>query len=135
MTQRQIRRLASALAGIAALVGFAQGARAQVVTWNGGGAASTWTTAANWAGGGAPASSSTSSIAFGGKKTLSPDMNQNWSAGSIAFSKGASAFTLGSTGGYTLTIYGGRHQQQLQCADDRERAGPWRQPDMERHVS
>jgi hypothetical protein len=99
-----IARVAAAAIAILAFQVIVHG---QVVTWDGAGSGATWTAGANWAGGVAPASASTTQIAFGGSTNLSPDMNQNWSVNSLAFNSGASAFTLGSSGGYTLTIYSG----------------------------
>jgi fibronectin-binding autotransporter adhesin len=75
-------------------------------TWTGGGTDNLWTNGANW-GGIAPANDGTAAVAFGATTRLTPDMNANWSILSLAFNNAAGAFTLGSTGGFTLTIQGG----------------------------
>ncbi len=78
----------------------------QAQTWNGGGADNLWTNGANW-GGVAPVNNGTAAIAFGGTIRLTPDMNANWSILSLTFNSGAGAFTLSSTGSFTLTLQGG----------------------------
>ena len=107
MKGASISRLCSLALAVAALGVLGTPGRAQTATWVGGGSGQTWTTGANWSGGTAPASSSSLAMTFGGSLNLSPDMNQAFSVNSLAFASGASAFTLGSTGGYTLTTYGG----------------------------
>ncbi len=81
---------------------LARGADAQ--TWNGGGTDNNWSTGSNWTGAAAPANNGTATVAFGGSTRLTPDMDTNWSILSLTFNSGAGAFTLGSTGGFTLTI-------------------------------
>jgi autotransporter-associated beta strand protein len=76
-------------------------------TWDGGGANSLWSTANNWNPNGVPANNGTASLAFAGTTRLTPDMDANWSINSLTFNSGAGAFTLGSTGGFVLTIQGG----------------------------
>ena len=76
-------------------------------TWDGGGANSLWSNAVNWNPDGVPANNGTSSLAFAGTTRLTPDMDANWSINSLTFNSGAGAFTLGSTGSFTLTIQGG----------------------------
>ena len=76
-------------------------------TWNGGGANNLWSTGANWTGGIAPVNNGTAALAFAGSTRLTPDMDANWNILSLAFNSAAGAFTLGSTGAFTLTIQGG----------------------------
>lgn len=83
------------------------GLRAQTVTWTGGGANSNWSTTANWSTGSAPASGTSTVLAIGGNTRLTPNQTANWQVKSLTFNSGAGAFTLGSTGGYTLTVDSG----------------------------
>ena len=76
-------------------------------TWDGGGGNNLWSTANNWSPSGVPVNNGTASLAFAGSTRLAPDMNANWSINSLTFNSGAGAFTLGSTGGFMLTIQGG----------------------------
>jgi autotransporter-associated beta strand protein len=71
-------------------------------TWNGGGGDNKWSTGSNWTV--APLNNGTAAVAFAGTTRLAPDMDANWSILSLTFNSGAGAFTLGSTGGFTLTI-------------------------------
>jgi autotransporter-associated beta strand protein len=83
---------------------------AHAQTWDGGGGDNLWNNggaSGNWTGAAAPANNGTADITFGGSNRLTPDMDANWSISSLTFDSGAGAFTLGSTGGFTLTIQGG----------------------------
>ena len=76
-------------------------------TWNGAGANDLWSNGNNWVGGVAPVNVGTAAVAFGGSTRLTPDMDANWNILSLTFNSGAGAFTLGSTGSFTLTIQTG----------------------------
>ena len=79
--------------------------RAQTTfTWSGAGANSNWTTAANW-GGTAPTSTTTTAVIFAGTTRLAPNLNGAATVGSLV--PIPRTFTLGSTGGSTLTIDSG----------------------------
>ncbi len=78
-------------------------------TWDGAGAAGgnlDWITATNWVGDVAPANNATANIIFAGliDNNPGPNLDQNWNVNSVTFNNTAGAFTLGSTGGFTLTI-------------------------------
>ena len=78
-------------------------------TWDGGGAAGgnlDWITGTNWAGDVAPVNNATANIIFAGAidNNPGPNLDQNWNVNSVSFNNTAGAFTLGSTGGFTLTI-------------------------------
>jgi len=107
MNVRFSLRLALLVLRALALAAFPGSIGAQML-WNGGGANELWSTAANWHSGNVPAiNSTTSTITFSGSTNLVPDINQNWSVGTITFSSSTSSFTLASAEGKTLTIYGG----------------------------
>ena len=82
----------------------AQSLRSQ--TCNGGGGDNLWTDGTNW-GGSAPVNNGTAAVIFGGTTRLTPDMNASWNIASLTFNSSAGAFTLASTGSFTLTIQGG----------------------------
>jgi fibronectin-binding autotransporter adhesin len=70
-------------------------------TWDGGGANSNWSTAANWNANIAPGNPSNSVLHFGGTLRLTPNVDSNWTVNGLAFDTGAGAFVIG---GSTLTI-------------------------------
>lgn len=73
--------------------------------WTGAGANNNWTTGSNW-NLAAPALSG-DSVTFGGTTRLNPDMDNNYSLTGLSFASGAGSFTVGSTGGNTLTLAAG----------------------------
>ncbi len=82
--------------------------RAYAQTWNGlSPLDSKWSTLLNWSSVLPPANNGTADAHFAGSTRTSPDMDANWNVNSVTFDSGAAAFTLGSTGGSTLTIQGG----------------------------
>ena len=99
----------SAFVEVLAAIGFtllaACPATAQI--WNGGGGDNKWSTGTNWVGGIAPLNLGTAAVAFAGSTRLTPDMDANWNILSLTFNSGAGAFSLGSTGNFTLTIQNG----------------------------
>ena len=81
-------------------------------TWDGDSVAGgnlDWGTGANWSGNTAPVNNGTANVVFGGTidNNPGPNLDQNWSISSLTFNNTAGAFTLGSTGAFTLTILGG----------------------------
>lgn len=109
-------------AGIACLLLTAANLRAQ--TWDAGGAAGgslLWSAGTNWDTNVAPVNNGTATVVFGGTLDLAPDMDANWSINSLAFNNTAGAFTLGSVGGFTLTIGSGgivNNDTQLQTINN-----------------
>src|SRR5689334_15215609 len=102
MSKRSTRRksfVMSAATAAAAAMSLAPFAGAAVVTWNGGGGDSHWTTANNW-GGTAPVAGD--ALIFAGATSLNP--NDDFANGTIfngiTFNAGAGSFTVGSTGGF-----------------------------------
>ena len=85
----------------------APSAWAQTIWDGGGGATTTWATAANWNNNVVAANPSTVALHFAGATSLVPRMNSNWTAAGIQFDTGASAFTLNSSvATNTLTLTG-----------------------------
>ena len=81
-------------------------------TWDGGGANGgnlNWSFANNWTPNGAPLNNGNANIVFGRlfDTNPGPNLDQNWSVNSVTFSNTAGAFTLGPSGGFTLTVGGG----------------------------
>ena len=75
-------------------------------TWSGGGVNDNWSTPTNWSGGVSPISPE-DSVAFAGSTRLTPALDSSAIVPSLTFNSGASSFTLGATGGSTLTLNGG----------------------------
>jgi autotransporter-associated beta strand protein len=73
--------------------------------WNGGGANNLWSSNPNWQSGYAPGYVG-DSLTFAGTTRLTPDMNASYTISTLTFGT-AGSFTLGSSGGYGLTITGG----------------------------
>ena len=71
--------------------------------WSGGGGNPNWSTNPNWASGYAPGYIG-DSILFAGGLGLTPNMDTNYTAGGLAFSNNASAFTIGTSDASTLTL-------------------------------
>jgi autotransporter-associated beta strand protein len=75
------------------------------VLWDGLGSDSNWGTTANWVGNAAPQSGD--SVVFDGTRRPTPNMDSSYSLLGLTFDSTAGIFTLGSTGGYTLSVNGG----------------------------
>ena len=76
-------------------------------TWDGGSTVNNnWSSGANWVSNVAPGNSTTERMAFDGTTRLSPNMDANWTVNTLRFNSTAGAFTIGSTGGRTLTFDG-----------------------------
>jgi len=75
-------------------------------TWSGGGVDDNWSTSPNWSGGVAPISPE-DSVVFTGSTRPTPALDSSLTVPSLTFDSGASSFTLGATGGSTLTLNGG----------------------------
>lgn len=73
--------------------------------WNGNGADNNWSTGLNWANQFAPGYVG-DSLRFGGVKQLNPNMDNNYTITSLLFDGTAGSFTIGSSGGSTLTLSG-----------------------------
>lgn len=54
-----------------------------------------------------PSSSTSTALVFAGTTRLAPNQTANWQIKSLTFFSGSGAFTLGSSGGYVLTIDSG----------------------------
>jgi fibronectin-binding autotransporter adhesin len=76
-------------------------------TWNGGGGDNNWNTGVNWVGGTAPGISAGNDLTFAGSIRTTPNMSAAYSIGNVTFSNNASAFTVGTSSGNTLTLAGG----------------------------
>jgi len=76
-------------------------------TWDGGGDANTWSTAANWSGDTAPVSSFTLKLAFDGNTRLTPVMNGSYDVNTLRFEAGAGAFSITASGGGSKLTFGG----------------------------
>lgn len=74
--------------------------------WAGSGADDNWSTGINWSGGIAPISPE-DSVTFTGSTRLTPALDSSATVPGLTFDSGASSFTLGATGGSTLTLNGG----------------------------
>ncbi len=74
--------------------------------WNGGGANNLWSSNPNWQSGHAPGYVG-DSLTFAGTTRLTPDMNAGYTISTLTFDGTAGSFTLGSSGGYGLTVTGG----------------------------
>jgi fibronectin-binding autotransporter adhesin len=74
--------------------------------WNGGGANNLWSSNPNWQSGYAPGYVG-DSLTFAGTTRLTPDMNAGYTISTLTFDGTAGSFTLGSSGGYGLTVTGG----------------------------
>ena len=95
------------MAGVLLLYSGAAAWAQTTFTWTGlSGGNNNWMTSSNWSAG-VPASATTTDLIFGGNNRLAPNMNANWTAKSVTFASGAGAFTLGSSGGFTLTLDAG----------------------------
>jgi autotransporter-associated beta strand protein len=77
-----------------------------VRTWSGGGANDSIATAANWTGGISPISPE-DGLTFTGSTRTTPSLDSSATTPGLVFDSGASSFTLGATGGSTLTMNGG----------------------------
>ena len=89
-------------------------------TWDGEGGDDRWSTAANWGADAMPPNNGTADVMFNGILRTSPDMNAAWSVRSLDFAAAANAFTLGSVGGFTLTVGAGgvaNHSIRTQVID------------------
>lgn len=75
-------------------------------TWAGSGPDDNWSTGSNWGGGVVPISPE-DSVTFTGSTRLTPALDSSTTVSSLVFDSGASSFTLGATGGSTLTLNGG----------------------------
>ncbi len=76
---------------------------AQTYLWTGGHPSSDeWSKNNNWATN--PTFNSSAALQFGGTSHLTPDMDGNYTVGSVTFVSGAGAFVLGSSTGRTLTL-------------------------------
>jgi fibronectin-binding autotransporter adhesin len=108
----------STLLGLAIMLFAAAQAPAQTDVWNGAGANSNWSTAANWSLG-APSTlaGSTQSLDFSGSTDLAPAMSASYSANSLAFDSDAGAFTIG-LGNKILTMDGSSPVILQQSASD-----------------
>ena len=73
--------------------------------WNGLGADNNWTTGGNWRSGLTPGTGDF--VTFAGSTRLTPNMNNNYSIGSLAFDPTAGAFNITNDGTSTLTLTGG----------------------------
>ena len=75
--------------------------------WNGGAAPNNnWSTAGNWVNGQSPQTGDF--LTFAGITSLTPDMNNSFSIGSLTFSSNAGGFNITDpTASYTLTLTGG----------------------------
>ncbi len=94
---------------IAAFI-LASAATLRAQTWDAGGVAGgslLWSTGTNWSADVAPVNNGTANVIFGGTLDLAPDMDANWSIASLTFNNTSGAFTLGSVGGFTLTVGAG----------------------------
>jgi autotransporter-associated beta strand protein len=74
--------------------------------WNGGGANNLWSSNPNWQSAHAPGYVG-DSLTFAGTTRLTPDMNAGYTISTLTFDGTAGSFTLGSSGGYGLTVTGG----------------------------
>lgn len=78
---------------------------ASTEVWDGLAADDNWGSGANWVGGYPPGYAGDTLI-FSNNVRLSPDMDTNYSVAVLSFDASAGGFTIGSTGGYTLTLNG-----------------------------
>ncbi|MFN2507824.1 MAG: beta strand repeat-containing protein [Chthoniobacterales bacterium] len=74
------------------------------LTWTGAAGDGKIATAGNWSPAVAPVAGDT--LTFDGSAALSPELSANLTVGSLTFASGASAFTLGGTGIYTINAGG-----------------------------
>jgi fibronectin-binding autotransporter adhesin len=75
--------------------------------WNGLGADNNWTTGGNWRSGLTPGTGDFVTFAGNTPPPLTPDMNNNYSIGSLVFDPTAGAFNITNDGTSTLTLTGG----------------------------
>src|SRR5579859_7311163 len=91
-------------AGVLAVLFCCQTLEAQFV-WNGGGGNANLGTAGNWVGGIAPGRTAGADLQFAGSLNTSPLLNTGaWTIHSVTFNSGAAPFTVGTTGGNSMTL-------------------------------
>ncbi len=107
MISNRIHNYLCRMACVVILMGVGKEAVAQTVTWTGGAADNNWSQTANWSTGSTPPSGLSTDLIFAGSTRFAPNQTANWQVKSLAFASGAGAFTLGSTGGFVLSVDSG----------------------------
>ncbi len=102
-------RFCGFLAAVALALPGSHRAPAATFTWDGGGGNNNWSTAGNWTVAGVPTQPGTGldDLQFAGGTRLTPNMQASYNINSLTFNTGSGTFTLGNTGGTTLTLQGG----------------------------
>ena len=101
---QSLRRAVLPLLGLTGALSSVAGAGP---TWIGQGASDLWSTPANWNANTLPPNNGSAGLVFDGFLRTAPDMDANWAINALSFAAGASGFTLGSTGNFTLTVGAG----------------------------